>query len=85
MDSLLSLELRNRLQGSLARSLPTTLTFNYPTIETLLEFLAGILELAPDTAGVAEPAPAPPRPPSSLDQIAQMADDDVQHLLRRRS
>jgi acyl transferase domain-containing protein/acyl carrier protein len=40
MDSLTSLELRNRLQTSLGSSLPSTLTFDYPTVEELVDYLA---------------------------------------------
>jgi acyl transferase domain-containing protein/acyl carrier protein len=39
MDSLMTLELKNRLQGSLGYSLPATLTYEYPTIEALAEHL----------------------------------------------
>ncbi|MCP4262404.1 MAG: type I polyketide synthase [Planctomycetes bacterium] len=40
MDSLLAVELKNRLQKSLGISLLSTIAFNYPTIQTLTEYLA---------------------------------------------
>jgi len=40
MDSLLAVELRSRLQNSLGHSLLTTIAFDYPTIQTLTEYLA---------------------------------------------
>jgi malonyl CoA-acyl carrier protein transacylase/NAD(P)-dependent dehydrogenase (short-subunit alcohol dehydrogenase family) len=40
MDSITAVELKNRLEVGLGRSLPAVLTFNYPTIEALVEYLA---------------------------------------------
>ena len=40
MDSLTSMELRNRLQTTLKCRLPSTLTFKYPTVEALVDYLA---------------------------------------------
>jgi amino acid adenylation domain-containing protein len=40
MDSLLALKLKNRLETSLGSSLPETLTFEYPTIKKLAEYIA---------------------------------------------
>ena len=39
MDSLSSMELRNVLQTTLGCSLPSTLTFKYPTVEALVDYL----------------------------------------------
>jgi myxalamid-type polyketide synthase MxaE and MxaD len=43
MDSLLSVEFRNRLQQTFAIALPATLAFEYPTIETLAEHIDELL------------------------------------------
>lgn len=39
MDSLMTLELRNRLQKSVNMALPSTLAFKYPSVDELLDFL----------------------------------------------
>jgi acyl carrier protein len=52
MDSLLSVELRTRLQRSTGIVLPTTLTFKYPTVAAVAEYLLD--ELTPE----AQAAPA---------------------------
>ena len=38
MDSLMAVELKNRLQASLGRSIPQTLAFDYPTVEALVDY-----------------------------------------------
>jgi NAD(P)-dependent dehydrogenase (short-subunit alcohol dehydrogenase family)/acyl carrier protein len=40
MDSLMAVELKNRLQAALGIPLTSTLAFNYPTIEELVEYLS---------------------------------------------
>jgi acyl carrier protein len=40
-NSLMSLELKNRLEAAIRIPLPTTLVFDYPTIRNLAEFIAG--------------------------------------------
>ena len=40
LDSLMAIELRNRLEYSLGISLPTTLVFEYPNIKNLTEYIA---------------------------------------------
>ena len=58
MDSLTSVELRNRLQTSLNCRLPTTVTIDYPTLPKLVDYLAEeILGLVEEQLPI-EPAPA---------------------------
>ncbi|HEX2691985.1 MAG TPA: SDR family NAD(P)-dependent oxidoreductase, partial [Kofleriaceae bacterium] len=60
-DSLMTLELRNRIETSLGLKLSATVVWNYPTIAALAEYLARKLEPAPDAAPatpVTRPEPA---------------------------
>ncbi len=41
MDSLMSVQLKGRLEKSIGRVLPATLTFTYPTVHALTDFLLG--------------------------------------------
>jgi acyl transferase domain-containing protein/acyl carrier protein len=53
MDSLTSIELRNRLEIALDRPLAPSLAFNYPTVDALAAHLgSGVLGLPDDSAGV---------------------------------
>jgi myxalamid-type polyketide synthase MxaB len=49
LDSLMAVELRNRLQKSLQRTLRSTLLFNYPTLETLVGYLMQELSQSEDS------------------------------------
>lgn len=58
MDSLMSVELKRRLEALSGRRLPSTLTFNYPNVRALAVFLLDVLGLAPglNPAGAATAA-----------------------------
>ncbi len=63
MDSLTSVELKSRLQTALNCTLPTTVAFDYPTLERLIPYLLTQVEenLPENTADTAsEPIPAQP-------------------------
>jgi hypothetical protein len=61
MDSLMSVELKSRLERAVGKPLPATLTFNYPSVAALIGFLGtDILGWGlPGTPTSAATSPAP--------------------------
>jgi acyl carrier protein len=78
LDSLMALELRNRLEMSLQVTLSATLIWNYPTIAELAPYLAGKMGV-PLTAEAASPAPTPdggPKQGEAVTPLETLVDDD---------
>ncbi len=80
LDSLMAVELRNTLSHALARPLPATLLFNYPSVDALVGFLVGNV-LKQEVAS--EPVKPKSRDTASsvLDDIEQISDEDVERQL----
>ncbi len=74
IDSLSSVDLKNRLQTALGIKIPATLVFDYPTVTAIVDFLAA--KLAPAT-----PAAAPQ--PSAEADLASLDEDDLEDLLAK--
>jgi acyl carrier protein len=68
MDSLMSVELKRRLERVAQRPLPSTLTFNYPNVVALAGFLGRELGDA-EAPPVKISAPPPPQDSSDLDDL----------------
>ena len=97
MDSLLAIQLSNRLKTSFAAAVPPTLTFQYPTIEAIADYLLGVLSTADEgtpPSGTAAPVDVAEEPAVDLDQqldpqqaqtilanLDQLSDRDVETLL----
>jgi acyl carrier protein len=73
MDSLMSVELKRRLERGFGASLPATLTFNYPNIRALAGFL--LTRFSKD-----ETVRAPTCEPETT--MADIGDDEVARRLR---
>jgi len=83
LDSLMAVELRNALSKTLGCPLPATLLFDYPTIDTLADFL---MKTVPSLAGMAMEPAKPAAPPASgdLDPVVALdglSDDEAEALL----
>jgi NAD(P)-dependent dehydrogenase (short-subunit alcohol dehydrogenase family) len=84
MDSLMSVELKRRLERGAGKTLPSTLTFNYPNAAALAAFLDQALEPAPVAAA---PVPLPPAPAVSAvpeGELDELSDDELESRLRAR-
>jgi len=80
MDSLMSLELRNRLQASSGQSLPSTLAFDCPTVEALADYLAG--RLSASTLVQAKTAAQPVDSASEqAARVHQLSEEEAEALL----
>jgi myxalamid-type polyketide synthase MxaB len=86
MDSLMAIELRNRLQSSLGCPVPATLAFDYPTIAALVDYLAGVLNLGSgddqggedDLLAITAPQTEPETNQADLDELS---DSEAEALL----
>ncbi|HEU5076177.1 MAG TPA: beta-ketoacyl reductase, partial [Polyangiaceae bacterium] len=80
LDSLMGLEIRNRLEASLGIRLPATLVWSYPNVHALSSYLLEKLELKVE--------PAPPLGPSpdstageTSSELEALSDDEARTLL----
>jgi acyl carrier protein len=79
LDSLMGLELKNRLQSALGRPIPPTLVFEYPTIESLSEHLAGLV--APDVSTSTPETMAAEEHTGTIDNLEQLSEAEAEALL----
>jgi acyl carrier protein len=87
LDSLMALELRNRLEASLGLTLPVTMVFGYPTVTALAAHLMTRLQIpvavGPESPPLTQPAAQPPQAPA-LERISQLSDEEVDRLFAAR-
>ena len=86
MDSLMAVELKGTAEQSLNVRLPSTLTFNYPTIQTLADYLLSDA-LGFDSAPALEksdPIPSPSEAVSFDDPSGDLSEDELSVLLLKK-
>lgn len=86
LNSLAAVELMNHLQASLGHPLPTTLVFDYPTVEDLSEYLAReVLFLDSTTASQAESQKDNDTQRATiLAKLEQLSEEEAEALLIKR-
>ena len=82
VDSLMAVELKNRLQSELGCSLRPTLLFDHPTVEAIADFLAKLL--IPDDAEGPEPLEVG-RSAINIDSLRELSDEAVDELFAKMS
>lgn len=84
LDSLMALELRNRIGTALGaeRPLSATLIFDFPTVDALAEHLAYDALGVPRTTETAEESS--PELQARVDELAQMNEEDAEALLLKK-
>jgi polyketide synthase 12/myxalamid-type polyketide synthase MxaB len=78
LDSLMVVEMRNRLSGLINADLPATLLFSYPSIAALTDYLAD------EVLGLARPAQQAPddMPDHLVDEVKNLSEDELDSILR---
>lgn len=84
MDSLMAVELKRRLESASGCSLPTTVIFNYPTVESLAVYLSQVIQVQPtDVSTPTAPSGDPRQPDSALieAEIELLSEEEAAALL----
>ncbi|HUN44153.1 MAG TPA: SDR family NAD(P)-dependent oxidoreductase [Acetobacteraceae bacterium] len=85
MDSLTSVELRNRLQAELGCQLPTTSIFDFPNVEALTRFVVReVLQLDVPEPPSSRPAEIARRAEENVDALDQLSDEELAELLGKK-
>jgi hypothetical protein len=83
VDSLRAVELRNALGRFFSRAFPSTLLFDYPTLEALARYLVaeepGLQEILSSGEGEAEPEP-PGEESGLLGRLAELSEQEAEIL-----
>jgi acyl carrier protein len=78
MDSLMAVEFRNKLAWRLARPLPATLIFNYPTLNDVITYLAGLM------TATTPPAAEERSDALAMDELDSLSEDELAAMLAGR-
>lgn len=84
MDSLMTIELKNRLQASVGKPLPSTIVFDHPTVAALAEYLdQNVLMVAEDSKGTGGEAKAHDERAKVLTELEPLSDEEAEAILTK--
>jgi acyl carrier protein len=82
LDSLMSVQLKGRLEKAIGCALPATLTFTYPTVHALTDFLLGQASKLLTTSVINVGPPHKGKEEQPLDEsLADLSDDEIKDML----
>ncbi|NEO44601.1 MAG: SDR family NAD(P)-dependent oxidoreductase [Moorea sp. SIO4A3] len=84
LDSLMAVELKNRLESSLETSLSSTLLFDYPTVEALLEYLASDVILLEFYSDLDETENVEQEEIDNPSRFQEISEDEMANLLAKK-
>ncbi|NEQ84828.1 MAG: SDR family NAD(P)-dependent oxidoreductase, partial [Moorea sp. SIO2I5] len=84
LDSLMAVELKNRLESSLETSLSSTLLFDYPTVEALLEYLASDVILLDFSYDLDETENVEQEEIDNASRFQEISEDEMANLLAKK-
>ena len=87
LDSLMAVQLRNRLSRGLAldKPLAASVMFDHPSIEALTTYLLSSMQPPPAPVAPSAPSPSPSPSPVGADRVATMSDAEIAEKLAVRS
>ncbi|MBF0465561.1 MAG: SDR family NAD(P)-dependent oxidoreductase [Nitrospirae bacterium] len=83
IDSLMAIELKNRLESGFKLSLPATLVFDYPTVEALTEYICRELGILEQTEAADSESSKDIELDSLLDDIDTMSDEELMKRFKK--
>jgi hypothetical protein len=84
MDSLMTIELKNRLQISVGRTLPSTLVFDYPTVVALADYIErNVLAVEPERETISGARKPEEEQSQTVSDLKEMSDLEAEAVLAK--